>query len=124
MPHVVLKTPVQLEEIQQAFQPIQADENGVYIKLIEMFKSNDGNKLFVEAYVNEKPLSQRIGLLIREQAPNEFIILLHEVGFPRSTFGLHFAIAQLANWILNLHSDGVVKKSNLQIPLVQFGRNT
>ncbi len=120
MPHVVVKTPLTLDEIQSAYQPLRADLNGVHVKLGEMFKSNDSNKLFVEAYVSERPLAQRVGILIRERDDGDFIILLHEVGFPRSTFGLHLAIAKIANWILGLNSEGLLKKSNLQMSVTEL----
>lgn len=117
MPHVVLNAPVSLDEIQSAYHSLQADEQDVHVKLTEMFRSNDGKKLFVEAYVNERPLSQRVGLLVREREPGEYIILLHEVGFPRSTFGLHLAIGKLASWIKGLSEPSKVLKTNLQVPI-------
>lgn len=121
MPHVVLQTAVSLTQMQKSYQPMHASDRNVHVKLTEMFRSNDGKKLFVEAYVNEHPLAQRVGLLVREREEGEYIILLHEVGFPRSTYGLHLAIATLSKWILNLENDGQVLKSNLQVPL---GENT
>ncbi|MEM7330763.1 MAG: tRNA (guanosine(46)-N7)-methyltransferase TrmB [Chloroflexota bacterium] len=122
MPHIVLQTPLTLDDIQSAYQPLKADSQNIYVKLTEMFKSNDGQKLFIEAYVNEKPLAQRVGILIREREDNEIIILLHEVGFPRSTTGLHLAIAKIANWILNLNESGEIKKSNLQFSISELDK--
>lgn len=119
MPHVVIKTALSLPDIRQRYQPFTVSEGDVHVKFGELFGSNDGQKLFIETFVTERPLSQRLGILIRQRDNDEIIILLHEVGFPRSTAGLHFAISQIAQWLLQLKESGVVLKSNLQVPLMK-----
>lgn len=114
MPHVILKTPQTLDQIQASYQSFYADDGDVHVRFAEMFRSNGGDKLFIETYVSEAPLAQRVGILIRQREPGEYIVLLHEVGFPRATTGLHFAIGQVARWLLGLNKGAQLVNDNLR----------
>jgi len=113
MPHVVMQTPLNLDQIEAAYEPMRFNENGVHINLMEMFRARDRRKLLVEAYVQEDPVAQRVGLLIREREDGRFIITLHEVGFPRPTTGLRHAVGCLAGWLHGLHPETAITQHNL-----------
>ncbi|HEX6383721.1 MAG TPA: hypothetical protein VF177_03525, partial [Anaerolineae bacterium] len=114
MPHVVLRSPLDLAEVGRRLPPDQVSAGEIQASFLEVYRSLNEEKLFVEAYVKEEPLSQRVGLVIRQREPGEFVISLHEVGFPRPTSGIHLAIAYLAGWIMDLHSESQIVHSNLQ----------
>ena len=69
--------------------------------------------LLVEAYISEEPLDQRVGLVLHQRAPGEVLVTLHEIGFPRTTAGIHAALRLLSEWVASLHPDAFIKQHNL-----------
>ncbi|MFQ5420181.1 MAG: tRNA (guanosine(46)-N7)-methyltransferase TrmB [Anaerolineae bacterium] len=122
MPHVVLQSPLTLRQIGERFQPDTAVSGDTHVKLLEMFQSLYDDKLLVEAYINEQPLRQRVGLAIRQRETGDLVIGLHEVGFPRPTPGVQLAIAHLAQWVASLHPDTAVLKTNIPEKLEKKAR--
>lgn len=114
MPHIVFSTPMSLTEIGQQFEVAQFTQGNVRVKLLEMFKSLSNEQIFVETYVSEQPLTQRVGLSIRHRAPQELVIGLHDTGFPRPTPGIQLAISFLAKWAVSLHPEAKILQSNLK----------
>ena len=114
MPHVVLRSPLSLAEIGRRIPPDPVSTDDTHVSYLEAYHSLNEEKLFVEAYVKEEPMVQRVGLVIRQREPGEFVISLHEVGFPRPTAGIHLAIAHLAEWIIDLHSASQLIHTNLR----------
>ena len=120
VPHVILRSPLGLAEIGQAFQPIhlvvpamaEAAEP-TQINLVELYQANSSGNLLVEAYVRDEPVTQRLGLLIRQREAGELMIRLHEIGFPRPTLGAKQAVRHLAEWVISLHPRTQVVASNL-----------
>ncbi|MCP4419291.1 MAG: tRNA (guanosine(46)-N7)-methyltransferase TrmB [Chloroflexi bacterium] len=114
MPHVVLQTPLDLDTIQEKYTPWHVSSDDTHVGFMELFRAHGGEMLFVETYLREEPLSQRLGLLLRRRESGDYVISLHELGFPRPTAGVHLAIGQLAHWLLGLHEDGAILHHNLQ----------
>lgn len=114
MPHVILQTPQTIDQIEAAYESFHASEGDVHVRFTELFRAKDGDKLLLETYVKEPALAQKVGILIRQRTAGEYIIMLHEVGFPRATYGLHFAIGQIAEWVANLDAETRIIKNNLQ----------
>lgn len=114
MPHVVLYSPLDLDAIQQKYGRWQVSTDDCHISFMELFRAHEGAALFVETYLKEAPLSQRLGLVIRLREPGNYVIGLHELGFPRPTAGVQLAIAQLANWLVGLHEAAHILHHNLQ----------
>jgi tRNA (guanine-N7-)-methyltransferase len=115
MPHVILHTPVSLPEVSRQFTPFQVREGDVHIRLMDGFQSLSGDRLLIEVNVNEEPLRQRVGLVMRRRESGELIIGLHEIGFPRPTIGVQLAIKGLAEWVMGLHAESEIVKSNLKM---------
>ncbi|MCA9933932.1 MAG: tRNA (guanosine(46)-N7)-methyltransferase TrmB [Anaerolineales bacterium] len=113
MPHVVLRSPLTLDEMSARFEPhyLAADEGE--IKFIELFQSSHDGKLLVDVYVHEAALSQRVCLTLRSRRSGDVVIGLHEVGFPRPTVGIHRAVRALADWIVSLHSEAAIVNSTV-----------
>ena len=83
MPHMIIKTPLSLPEIESRFeqQHIQAGE--VNVRYLEAFLAQNEQTILVDSYISEEPLSQRLGVQIHQREGNEVVVRLHEIGFPR-----------------------------------------
>jgi len=119
MPHVVVHAPITLETIRDSFERDHASFDNIHLSLTELFLSRDEPKLFIEAYVKEEPLAQRVGVVVRQMKTGEYMISLHELGFPRVTTGVHFAIGHVTKWILGLSSEITIQKSNLPTEIME-----
>jgi len=113
MPHVILNSPLSLEEIGRRFTPQSAKAENVHVELLEMFQSTHDGKLLAEAYIKEEPLTQRLGLVVRRRETGDLVVGLHEVGFPRPTRGVQLAIIHLARWVAGLDPASEIVRSNV-----------
>ena len=114
MPHLVLAAPISMDDIRHQFKPQHSTKNDIHVKLAALFQSQDEASLLVETYIKEEPIAQRIGLAIKQRNEGEFVLSLHEIGFPRVTDGVHFAITALADWLVALHPDANILRHNLR----------
>lgn len=131
MPHVVFRTPATLDDIGRRFRPnldaamiaARLVEDGAAappsaiaeakIKYLHAFKSLEDGRLLIETYINEDPLRQRLCLEIRRRETGDYVIGLHEVGFPRPTRGVHQAVGWLVRWLQLEFPATVVANSTL-----------
>lgn len=113
MPHVIIESPLSQSDIAAAFRPEKVNVDDIYISLAEIFQSQYDGKLLIETYVKERPLNQRLGLLIRQREQGDYVVKLHEVGFPRPTVGIQIAIAHVATWLVGLHPENKFVRSSL-----------
>ena len=113
MPHVIIQSPLSQTEVAQAFKPEKFTADEIHVSLAEVYQSQYDGKLLVETYLKEEPLTQRIGLLIRKRQKGDYVVKMHDVGFPRSTVGIQIAIARLATWLVGLHPDSKFVRSSL-----------
>ncbi len=118
MPHAIITTPLSLEEISQHFQPVSQSNETVSIRFNEMYRSTYHEALMVDVYLNEEPLQQRIMVVITRRKEGDYLVHLHEVGFPRPTTGVHFAVYRLAQWLANLHDDGEITSYKLASEII------
>ncbi|HSH01354.1 MAG TPA: tRNA (guanosine(46)-N7)-methyltransferase TrmB [Anaerolineae bacterium] len=114
MPHMTVQLPLSLSQVAFAFEPqlLQAGER--HIRLLSIFESHDRTSLLVEINVTEEPLAQRVGVVVQGKGINEYLISVHEMGFPRPTSGLHDAVRAVGEWMVGLHSEGEILKDNLR----------
>ena len=124
MPHMILRTPLTLEEIGLRFAPSAIERGDVRVKFIECYRSMRDGKLLVETFVMEALLQQRVCLSLRlhtvkgtalEPSKAEVMIGLHDTGFPRPTRGIHVAIDYLGNWLHDIAPETEIAHSNLVI---------
>ncbi len=115
MPHLILRSPLTLEAIQEQFTPASWQREDVSGRFVEIYRSNQGHVLLVDTYIAEEPLSQRVALTIRPrpEEANQWIIGVHELGFPRPTAGVHLAVTALGDWLLSLHPNTQIIERNL-----------
>jgi tRNA (guanine-N7-)-methyltransferase len=114
MPHTVLQSPLTLTEMSTRFEKRQVIEGTTTVRLIEVFQSPHYPALFIDTYIGEPALNQRLGLTIHQREDNTIVVGLHEIGFPRPTPGVHAAIHVVTQWLLQLHPDMVLINSNLR----------
>lgn len=113
MPHVVLYTPLDLDAIQASYGRMRSSDQDRHVSFMELFRAHEGEALFVETYISEAPVAQRLGLVIRQREPGNYVISLHDLGFPRPTAGVQLAIAALARWLVSLHDEAEILHHNL-----------
>lgn len=113
MPHTVLQTPLTLAEISGRFNKPYASEGDLTVRLIEIFQSPHYPSLLIDTYIGEPALNQHVALTVHQRDDGTIVVGLHEIGFPRPTSGVHFAIHTVTQWLLGLHPDTVLLNSNL-----------
>lgn len=113
MPHVVFHAPLTLDEVVARFQPRYETTASAEIKFIEIYRSAHHEELLIETYVSEEPQSQRVGLSLRVRRTGDWVLGLHEFGFPRPTAGVHQALGAMAAWLSSLHPDFQIQHSTL-----------
>jgi tRNA (guanine-N7-)-methyltransferase len=121
MPHAILQTPLTLDQIAQQYQhPFDISEGNLHIRYLRPYHALSEPQLLLEVHLVEEPLPQRVALQIHARPDKgELLIGLHDLGFPRPTFGVHRAIAYLAAWLVTLVPDSKVIHHNLQGGLPQ-----
>jgi tRNA (guanine-N7-)-methyltransferase len=115
VPHLLLSTTLTLDRIAGHFRPRQAKRGQTTVRFAGLYRSSHGEKLLIETYVNEEPVSQQIALLVRPRGPEELIINVHTLGFPRSTAGVHLAVRALAEWFMNLDEGTRIMAHDLRL---------
>lgn len=114
MPHVVLRLPSDPAEIGRRFQPYVAEMGATHIRFVEAYSSLRDGKLLIDCYINEGVIAQRLGIELRARASDEIVLSLAEIGFPRPTRGVHYAIAALVDRLRVEFPSLVVVQTNLR----------
>jgi tRNA (guanine-N7-)-methyltransferase len=115
MPHVTLQSALTVAEIAQRFQPQTFAEGDVSVRFIGVYHSTEYNTLLVDTYIDEQPVTQRIGITVRSKEEQTMILRLHEIGFPRPTVGTHQAIHFLSHYVQTLDPEARIVQSNLSL---------
>lgn len=117
MPHAIIQSPITLTDVQAAFTPFHLNQQalGLHIHFKDAFLQVDRPTLLIETYIRQQPQDQRLGIIITERGEQEFIVKLHDFGFPRVTDGVHVAVGRMADWLAGLHPEGKVATHTLQV---------
>jgi tRNA (guanine-N7-)-methyltransferase len=103
MPHMVIQTPLSLDEIRDAvrLEPVAAGD--IRLKFIKTY--HGGDVLLFEVFVHEPTIEQRVAVVLvpRDEKPGEYTVKLSTLGTPRPTDGLHRAVRAVGEAILALH---------------------
>jgi tRNA (guanine-N7-)-methyltransferase len=113
MPHLVLSSPLSIDEITNRFEPSQWQAGSINVRFAALYRSSNGRTLLVDSYIHEEPVPQQLALIIRPRGPGELIVNLHTLGFPRPTIGVHFAVWYLTNWLLQLDANSAILSHDL-----------
>jgi tRNA (guanine-N7-)-methyltransferase len=116
MPHVILRHTLILDDL--IAEPVVGTykQTGVAIRYIGVFTSPARDFLLVDTHIEEEPVSQRVALSIRRRGADELILGLHELGYPRKTAGVHYALHCLVQEFQNRSPQTEVIQSNLKLP--------
>jgi tRNA (guanine-N7-)-methyltransferase len=114
MPHVIMHTPLSLDTIEEQLELTTHADNGHAVRFVGLLRSRERDLLLVDTYVEEDPVTQRVGLTIRQRAAGEIILGLHEIGFPRPTAAIHRSLDYLSQSLLVLDPGMRVIQSNLK----------
>jgi tRNA (guanine-N7-)-methyltransferase len=113
MPHVIVTSPITLDEISRQFEPQSWSMGNTHMRLNELYRSEFHEALIVDIYLREEPLDQRVLLALTRRKEGDYLVHLHEVGFPRPTIGIHFAVYRLAKWLAGLNPEGRIESYKL-----------
>lgn len=132
MPHIVLTSPLSLDDIAGRFTPTTyrdglptgtpaetpsetgADEATV-ISFMAVYRGRSA--LLFETHIGEPTIDQRISLLVMERwggQAGEYTVQPGTLGHPRMTEGVHMAVRLLAHWLIGLHPENRALYSKLQ----------
>lgn len=114
MPHVIVASSLSLQALQDRFEPATYTEHGLAVRFIGVFRSQEHEALLLDTYVEEEPLAQRIGITIRRRKEGQYVLGLHEMGFPRPTEGVHSALDYLVQHVRRMDPDLRILQSNLR----------
>lgn len=115
MPHVVVRSPLELDDLVNRFEPKQCATESGTVRLIELYRSSSRPSLIVDTYIAEQPVEQRLMVEIYCRPDGDFLIRLLATGFPRVTESVHAAIDCLARWFCSLHPEAQVVRHNLRL---------
>lgn len=113
MPHMVFKNPLTLDEIRDRFeqQVYREDDDELVIKLPSVYAGR--NELLFIMFVKEPTIAQRVAVMLQPHKQG-YTLLLHPLGHPRPTTGIHRGVERLGQWLLSLHPDARIVKKSLQ----------
>lgn len=116
MPHLVFASPLTLDDMLARFENREHSAGDTHVRF--MFAYRGARALLVETYVKEATIDQHIALMVLARAaPGEYTIQLNMLGQPRSTPGVHRAVALLGAWLVSLDPAARVLKQKLDSDL-------
>lgn len=103
MPHMVIQTPLSLDDIRAAVRLEPVAVGDIRLKFIKTY--HGGDVLLFEVFVHEPTIDQRIAVVLvpRDEKPGEYTVKLSTLGTPRPTDGLHQAVRAVGEAVLALH---------------------
>jgi tRNA (guanine-N7-)-methyltransferase len=108
MAHIVLTTPLTLDEIQTRFGALQTERDGAHVHVMGIYRGR--SSLLFETHIHETTIDQRVALLLAERGTTDigprYTIQLSALGHPRVTTGVHVAVAALGDAVLKLDARG------------------
>ncbi len=119
MPHVVLNTAkakeTTLQEIAASFRPQTFTGEWGAIRFIDVLAAREHGALLIDTFVDDKAVTQRLGLTVRARNDDTLVVAVHEIGFPRATRGVHRAIKQLVDELTSRHPYLTMVSDNLAV---------
>jgi tRNA (guanine-N7-)-methyltransferase len=99
MPHVVIRGNLALEQLQAAFTQFECSRDTLHVRFMDLYLSRQHPAAVVEVYLAEEPMEQRLLLGLRRRKSGEWMLYVSDVGFPRASPGVHFAVQCLQRWL-------------------------
>ena len=114
MPHVVIASPLSLNEMRAAFEPGEHQRGDAHINVRYIYEGD--RSLLFDVYIKEPTIDQRVALTLvkRENRAQEYTLQLSMLGHPRPTAGVHAAVNIVTEWLMRLHPENKVLGSKVQ----------
>lgn len=113
MPHMIINTPLDFDEIIEQYEPIEQQAGVTHINFLYAYRGK--RSILFEAYVSEPTIDQRLALLfVRDEDKADYVLRVSTIGSPRPTQGVHTAVRLLGDWIVGLHPDARVVSSKVR----------
>jgi len=113
MPHIVLRSPLSVDEMLAHFERSEHRAGENIISLMAAYRGR--RSLLFEVFVKEPTIEQHVAFLLTEQhvaflltehpSGGEFTLQLGTLGHPRPTLGLHQAAGLIGDWLISLHPE-------------------
>lgn len=113
MPHLVFRSPLTLDQMHAAFQPIKLTEDGISVHISEAYRAGTHQSILYELHLAEPTIEQHTALALTARLPrrdpaavpddrHEYTLQLTTFGHPRPTAGMHLAVRHLGDALLAL----------------------
>lgn len=113
MPHIAFTSPLSLDEMLTTFESSEHKAGETHISILYAYRGK--NVLLFEVYIREPTLDQHIAFVLsRHEAKAHYTLKLGNLGYPRSTPGVHQTAALLGKWLLSLHPDAQIVSQSLK----------
>lgn len=113
MPHMVIKSSLELDSIRARLHVDDYAEDDTNIKLLHRYLGDDA--LLFEVFVHEPTIDQRAGvMLVKRDEPGEYTLKLSPLGNPRPTSGLHKAVGLIGQALTELDPQSVIIQNKLR----------
>jgi tRNA (guanine-N7-)-methyltransferase len=113
MPHIVFKSPLTLDEMQEKFTEAEYHAGATHIHVMEVYRGR--HVLLFEVFIKEPTIDQRVAIVLSKRPEEqEYTLKVGVIGHPRSTYGLHRATALIGDWLVSLHPDTEILKRKIK----------
>lgn len=115
MPHVVLTTPLNPQEIAAKVGREAFHKGNLHAALHNGYWNPRNDSVLFEITIVEPTIEQHIALILHRREEGEGYVLKYATfGMPRPTEGMHFATKALAQWIVGLHPEAKVVAESIR----------
>jgi tRNA (guanine-N7-)-methyltransferase len=115
MPNARLHLPYPIETAAEQFQPMTVIHGDRVVNVARVYQQYGKPHLMFETYIEEALFNQRLALTL-ETRPNETLLNLGHLGYPRATRGVHDAAALLMGWLISLHPEARIIEHTILVP--------
>lgn len=113
MPHIVFSSPLSLDAIMDAFESNEHKAGETHISILYVYRGK--NVLLFEVYIKEPTIDQHIAFVLgKRENQGEYTLKLGNLGYPRSTLGVHQTASILGKWLVGLHPEAHILKSSVK----------
>ena len=113
MPHLVLTSPLSLDEMRAAFEPWEETlEDGSVAHILDSYRGR--HTVLFEAFVKEPTIEQRIAIVLHHRQAGDYTVLVSPLGHPRATTAVHHAVAALGRRLVAMHPDARLVEAHVR----------
>ena len=115
MPHLFLRTPLDVETIVANFRQSRRTLNGVHVAMLRAYANKDTHSAVFEVVVEEDTIDQHTMLVLSpREGSDEYVIQMTTIGHARPTYGMHRAVQVVGEWVASIHEDAHITETKLR----------